>query len=88
MGGQTQQKGKLVYQIERDEKYRCNQTTNQENDSLDEMNYSLRTHIEWSDNLAYEHCKDKKNENKNIQKYIKSITRCLMKQTFKGRFVA
>ena len=39
-------KGKLVYEIERDGKYRSNQTTNQENYSLDKMNYSLKTHME------------------------------------------
>jgi hypothetical protein len=64
-------KGKFVHEIGRDGKCRCGQTTNQDNDSLDETNYSLRTHMEWSDSLAYEHCKDEEKESKDIQKYVK-----------------
>jgi hypothetical protein len=58
--------GKVVHEIERDEKCRCGQTTNQDNDNIDEMNYSLRTHMEWSDSLAYAHWKDKGKERRDI----------------------
>jgi hypothetical protein len=62
---------KHAHEIGRDGKCRCDQLTNQDNDSLDEMNCSLRTHTEWSDNLAYEHCKDEEEENTSIQKCVK-----------------
>ena len=64
------QREKCVHEIGHDGKCRCNQSTNQDNNSLGEMNCSLRTHMEWSDNLAYEHCKDEEEENKDIQKCV------------------
>ena len=68
--GQTQRTGKLVHEIKHDGRCRYDQTINQDNDSLDEMSYSLRTHMEQSDSLTYEHCKDKVKESRDIKKYI------------------
>jgi hypothetical protein len=34
------------------------------------MSYNLRTHMEWSDSLTYEHYKDEIKESRDIQKYM------------------
>jgi hypothetical protein len=45
---------------------------NQDNDNQDDMSYILRTHMERTENLIYEHDIDSKRENKDTQKYIEN----------------
>jgi hypothetical protein len=45
---------------------------NQDNDNQDDMSYILRTHMERTGNLIYEHDIDSKRENKDTQKYIEN----------------
>jgi len=62
---------KLVHESEHDGKCRCDEMTNQDNDSLNERNYNLKTHMEWIDSPTYDHCKDKVEENRDNQKSVK-----------------
>jgi hypothetical protein len=69
--GKHKKMKKPVYESERDGKYRCDEMTNQDNDSLNKRNYNLKTHMEWSDSPTYEQCKDEVEENRDNQKSMK-----------------
>jgi len=58
--------GKHVHEIQHDGRYRYDYMTNQDNDNLVEMNYSLKTHMKWSDGLIYKHCKEEVRKNIDI----------------------
>jgi hypothetical protein len=43
------------------------------------MNYSLRTHLVWSDSLTYEHYKVEERENIDIWKHVKRYNQAVDK---------
>ena len=61
---QNSQKERYFHENGHDERHKCEEMLNQNNDNQDEMNYILITHMERTGNLFYEHDMDKKRETK------------------------
>jgi hypothetical protein len=66
------QKERHFHENKHDKRHKYDEILNQDNNNQNGMSYILRTHMEKTGNLIFEHDMDAKKGNKDTQKYIEN----------------